>query len=216
MQMRAESHKWYRQQLQVSACAASTSTINIMLCCSSIEIKVDLSRWCLSLLNSSVLVLSPSVTSIVHCFALMPVHFDQVHSVFEAGTDSHERAAIGEILRLGLREALSSFPAPPQANVLAFTTMLCLLRQIESSLLMSAFCTLLRFGNDAACRFFSSRMACIVAQLDDFAAGRWRGCRNMTCFACSSRLQKKRKNTETRLFFRLLFELHRRYENNWG
>jgi hypothetical protein len=90
----------------------------------------------------------------VHCFALMPVHFDQVHSVFEAGTDSHERAAIGEMLRLGLREALSSFPAPLQANVLAFTTMLCLLRQIESSLLMSAFCTLLRFGNDAACRFF--------------------------------------------------------------
>jgi hypothetical protein len=154
--MRAESHQWYRQQLQVSACSASASTINIMLCCFSIEIKVDLSRCCLSLLNSSVLVLSPSVTSIVHCFALMPVHFDQVHSVFEAGTHSHERAAIGEMLRLGLREALSSFPAPPQANVLAFTIMLCLLRQIESPLLMSAFCTLLRFGNDAACRFFFS------------------------------------------------------------
>jgi hypothetical protein len=134
----------------------------IILCYCSEEIKVDLSRCCFSLLNSistsSLHVLPPSVTSIVHCFALMPIHFDGVHSLFDADTDSHECAAIGKLLRKELREALPSFPAPPQANILAFSIILSLLRQIESSLLLSVFIMLLRCGNDAACRFLYSSL----------------------------------------------------------
>ena len=213
--MRAESHQWYRQQLQVSACSASASTINIMLCCFSIEIKVDLSRCCLSLLNSSVLVLSPSVTSIVHCLRSCP---SILTKFIQSSKPARIRMGVLQSAKCCVWDCEKPYPPflPPRRPMFWHSPSCfacCGKLKVHFSCLLSAhYCALVMMPRAG----FSSRPARIVSQLDDFAAGRWRGCRNMTCFACSSRLQKKRKNTVTRLFFRLLFALHRLYENNWG
>jgi hypothetical protein len=154
----------------------------------SAEIKADVSRSCVSLCLCSVRILLPSATSIVQCFALLPIDFDCMHdnnsaSDFDKAARARELDLVGQRATVALQEAMSSAPAPPQAAIASLGIMLSVLRRIDQALLLSVFNFLALCGNFSACRlrpfasFFSS---ILVDKLEHFAAGRSRACKNQT------------------------------------
>jgi hypothetical protein len=56
-------------------------------------------------------------------------------------------------MRSMLNELMSVAAAAPHPNILSYAIMLSLLRQIDNHVLVSVFNSLLRSGNDSACRF---------------------------------------------------------------
>jgi hypothetical protein len=102
---------------------------------------------------------------------------------FDKDAQARELDLIGQRSQVALHEAMSSAP-PPQAAIASLGIMLSVLRRIDDALLLSVFSFLARCGNFSACRlrpftrFFS---AILVDELEHFAAGRSRVCKNQKC-----------------------------------
>jgi hypothetical protein len=98
-----------------------------------------------------------SATSVAQCFALRQTDFehafdDLTQRIAVVDQRMRNRSIIGENIRAFLREDLSEALASSQSNILACSIMLSLLREIDNTMLLSAYDFLIRSGNDAACR----------------------------------------------------------------
>jgi hypothetical protein len=130
-------------------------------CRCSDRIKARVSRSCVSLCSCCVRILLSSAASVAQCFALRQTDFEhafddptqRIAVGVSADQRVRNRGIIGENIRKFLREDLSEATASSQANILACSIMLSLMREIDNTLLLTAYHFLIRGGNDAACRF---------------------------------------------------------------